>query len=166
VDPPLVECEIERCLAEYRRLMDGRGDALQTLSALARYGEAAQWLALLPGTQCDRWQNRLPPMPSDQSLSAAIRGLSERLGQSRHTLSCGERFEYEELLLLLTHAIDIELVHHLLRGDDLTADVLAGLELDFAQIRTSKENERAYEEATAQLRRTYRLPSRFLSSRS
>jgi hypothetical protein len=170
VDARVVAAEIKRCFDEYRHLADGAGDTLQTFSAVARYAEADRWLELLPSdARGDHRQADLPPRPGPAALSEAASGLSERIAQNLETLSYGTRFQYEEILLLLTHAIEIELVYNFLRDViDVSAceNALADLEAGLVQVRSSKESAAACDSAVNQIQRKHRLPSRLLAARN
>lgn len=157
--------EVEKCLDEYSRLAAG-SDALQLLSAIARYGEAERWLEqVLDDALRRQCQDRLP-VPELPTLAGAARGLVERIEQNLETLSIGSRFEYEELVLLLTHAVDIELACEVLeRRAMLPPNVqasLAALKEGLRTLADSRESRQPYLSAIAQIRRVHKLRSDWL----
>lgn len=158
--------QVKRCAEEYARLAVGR-DTLQLFSAVARYAEAERWLELVVDDESHRRGRELVPRPGSSILAGAAHGLLERIDQNLATLSIGDQFIYEELVLLLTHAIDIELVCEVLERTAMlpprVPDSLTAMRRELRELAQSRRSRRDFSSAVAQLRRTFKLRSEWLS---
>jgi hypothetical protein len=150
-----VIADLDHAVAEYTRLRDAGCD----FAAVAWYEEATQY--------ADRLGMSLSvEVPSSAVLEHARSAIAEQVKTHRDIMSRRVKFEYEEIILLLTICINLDLVLVGLKRFGFTADreakEVASLEEDMTWLCNSKENRAAFRSAVMQIRRASHLESRWL----
>lgn len=154
--------ELERAFEEkfhaYERFMAGGSP----FSAILFLGEIENCLPLLEGPSRAKWVELVGRVSLSEDIVRQVRGeLESTVETVRGILSYGSRWDYTELLLVLTHRIEIELVSEFLRRrDQLQPDEPAMDDIDEAmlQIATSKANKTHHQLAVSLARRNWGLP--------
>lgn len=167
--PPTAEettSALEGRWREYVRLY--RGGALY--SAFVRLAEIAHCLrhdALSPEVS-DQWRAALDSLNvSGEEVRAVLHEAREEIKRLQRILSVGARYTYEELVLLITSRVELELLSDFLgeRGFD-RLEMPITLDNDLEAIASSASNAGGFGSAQAAARKSWGLPlrSRWLGS--
>jgi len=152
--------------ASYERFRS-KGEAYSAITQLAGL-ENVVFFGTLEVSVRDRWRSRvvnekLSPAEMEVALTSA-KVTVERL---KRILGVGGRFEYEELMLLLTLRIEVDLVNELLvRRTGVAAAETVTIDEDLVDLMQSTNHSSAFANAQAAARRNWGIPiaTRWLSS--
>ena len=142
---------LEKLLPEYERLSSGA-----PFSALVRLGEV---LAVadeeLPGATAAVRDHATPAVVEAAAIEAV--GIRRR---ALRVLSIGTKFTWEELVLLLTMRIELELASSVMAlfGIDTSAFDLGTLDAELRVVALSNENRARFASALATIRRNWAVP--------
>ena len=133
-------------------------------SALVRLGEIANALrhGLMSGALARKWRRTVGEVTiSEAELAQAVAKAGQDAARLKHILSIGEKFIYEEQVLLLTLRIQLELFSDFLRERGMAVEFdPESADSKFREVARSRGNAHAFRSAQASAKRNWGLPLR------
>ena len=129
--------------------------------ALKRLAQIYHCLPKMDKAERVKWEARLGEATvTREFIAAAKTGMAEELSQIRQILSVGSTWNDDEILLILTMRIQIDLAlsfvaEHSLRKVTIVTD---DIDESIKRIAVSKENARAFDMAVALIKKNWGLP--------
>lgn len=139
-------------------------------AAICRLGEFENLLHhdKVPAPLVMKWRQTLDSEQiPEEYLSKAIAGMQEDIARLRHVMSIGDRFIFEETMLLITLRVDVQLAMEFLESRSIeVGDALGEVDDSLRSIARSGLNLSAYESARRMARKNWGLPivSKWLDS--
>lgn len=152
--------------SEYRRY----SSVGEHYSAIVNLGEVENLLrhGKIPRPLNRKWRATLDHEHIQaQSLALAAKGAKADIARLRHVMSIGDKFIYEETMLLITLRVEVQLATEFFesRGFEFAADI-RDVDVALRRIARSGLNFTAYESARRKARKNWGLPivSKWLDS--